>query len=241
VLRAALTCAIEEQIIRSNPAAVIRLSSRDEQRRKRRKRYSWTVDEARRFLESARRDSDVLYAAYVLVLVLGRGEVLGLTWDRINLDVAELYVDEQLQRSRHQLVRRQTKTDSSDAPLPLPEMCVTALKLHRQQQDADRERAGKAWIETGLVLTTRHGTPIEPRNFNRSFDRRVGRVGVPKITVHGTRKTCGSLLAMLEVHPRVAMQILRHSKIAVTMEIYTEIPSAATRDALKKLGQQLGE
>jgi hypothetical protein len=36
------------------------------------------------------------------------------------------------------------------------------------------------------------------------------------------------------------MQILRHSKIAVTMEIYTEVPSAATRDALKKLGQWLG-
>jgi hypothetical protein len=44
------------------------------------------------------------------------------------------------------------------------------------------------------------------------------------ITVHGTRKTCGSLLAALDVHPRVAMQILRHSKIAVTMEIYTEVP-----------------
>jgi hypothetical protein len=42
------------------------------------------------------------------------------------------------------------------------------------------------------------------------------------------------------VHPRVAMQILRHSKIAVAMEIYTEIPSAATREALKKLGEWLG-
>ena len=57
--------------------------------------------------------------------------------------------------------------------------------------------------------------------------------------MHGTRKTCGSLLAALDVHPRVAMQILRHSKIAVTMEIYTEVPSAATRDALRKLGQWL--
>jgi hypothetical protein len=53
-------------------------------------------------------------------------------------------------------------------------------------------------------------------------------------------KTCGSLLAALDVHPRVAMQILRHSKIAVTMEIYTEVPAAATRDALRKLGQWLG-
>jgi integrase len=59
--------------------------------------------------------------------------------------------------------------------------------------------------------------------------------------VHGARKTCGSLLATLDVHPRVAMQILRHSKIALTMEIYTEIPSAATRDAPVKLGQWLGE
>jgi integrase len=59
------------------------------------------------------------------------------------------------------------------------------------------------------------------------------------IPVHGTRKTCGSLLAALDVHPRVAMQIVRHSKIAVTMEIYTEVPSAATREALGKLGQWL--
>lgn len=184
----------------------------------------------------------MLYTAYVLVLVLGlrRGEVLGLTWDRIDLNMGELYVDEQLQRARHQLVRRQTKTDSSDAPLPLPELCVTALKLRKQQQDADREHTAKAWIDTGLVFTTRHGTPIEPRNFNRSFDRRIGKANVPKITVHGTRKTCGSLLATLEVHPRVAMQILRHSKIALTMEIYTEVPSADTRAALKKLGQRLG-
>ena len=58
--------------------------------------------------------------------------------------------------------------------------------------------------------------------------------------MHGTRKTCGSLLAALDVHPRVAMQILRHSKIAVTMEIFTEVPSTATREALRKLGQWLG-
>jgi integrase len=172
-------------------------------------------------------------------LGLRRGEVLGLTWDRINLNAGELYVDEQLQRVHHQLVRRQTKTESSDAPLPLPELCVTALKLRREEQDADRHRAGKNWIGTGLVFTTRHGTPIEPRNFNRSFDRRIIRAKVSKITVHGTRKTCGSLLAALDVHPRVAMQILRHSKIAVTMEIYTEVPSAATRDALRKLSQWL--
>jgi integrase len=238
VLRAALTCAVEEQAIARNPAAVIRLTSRREPKRKRR---SWTVDEARRFLESARRDNNPLYAAYVLILVLGlrKGELLGLTWDLVNLDAGELYVGEQLQRVGPQLLRRETKTDTSEAPLPLPDLCVTALKLRKQYQDADRDRADGAWTDTGLVFTTRHGTPIEPRNFNRSFDRRITTAKVPRITVHDARRTCGSLLATLDVHPRVAMQILRHSKIAVTMEIYTEVPSAATRAALKKLGRWL--
>lgn len=78
-----------------------------------------------------------------------------------------------------------------------------------------------------------------PRNFNRSFTRCIAAAKVPTITVHGTRKTCGSLLAALDVHPRFAMQILQHSKIAVTIEAYTEVPSAATREALEKLGQWL--
>ena len=57
--------------------------------------------------------------------------------------------------------------------------------------------------------------------------------------MHGTRKTCATLLAALDVHPRVAMRILRYSKIAVTMEIYTEAPSEATCEALRKLSERL--
>jgi integrase len=238
-LRAALTCAVEDEIISRNPVTAIKLSNRRVSRR--RKRQAWTVDDARWFLESTWHAGESLYAAFVLILILGlrKGEVLGLTWELVDLDAAELYVGEQLQRVGHRLIRREVKTETSEAPLPLPGLCVTALKVRKRQQDTDRARAGQTWVDTGLVFTTRHGTPIEPRNFNRSFARCIAAAKVPVITVHGTRKTCGSLLAALDVHPRVAMQILRHSKIAVTMEIYTEVPSVATREALGKLGQWL--
>ena len=184
---------------------------------------------------------EALYAAFVLVLVLGlrKGEVLGLGWEQVDLDGAELYVGEQLQRVGRRLIRREVETQASEAPLPLPPVCVTALRIRKGQQDADREAAGDGWVETGLAFTTRHGTPIEPRNFSRSFDRCIKAARVRRITVHGTRKTCASLLAALDVHPRVAMRILRHSKIAVTMEVYTEVPSEATRDALHRLGDVL--
>ena len=235
--RSALSNAVREEMIPKNVASLVRVSKP----RKSRKVKPWTVEEAQQFLASAREADDSLYAAFVLILVLGlrRGEVLGLTWELVDLDQAELFVGEQLQRVNHKILRRETKTEASEAPLPLPVICVAALKLRKNQQDAARRAHSGRWTDTGLVFTTRYGTPIEPRNFNRSFDYRIARAAVRRINVHGTRKTCGTLLAALDVHPRVAMQILRHSRIAVTMEIYTEATSEATRDALKRLGDEL--
>ena len=85
------------------------------------------------------------------MLGLRKGEVLGLGWDEVDLDEGELRVDWQLQRIRERLVRRRTKTETSDATLPLPDICVTA----REQRDAQflaTVAAGTAWHDTGLVL-----------------------------------------------------------------------------------------
>jgi integrase len=123
--------------------------------------------------------------------------------------------------------------------LPLPDICLTALKLRAERQVADKNRAADAWQDPELVFTSTYGTPYEPRNFNRQFANRCRRAGVRYIRVHDTLRTCASLLAAPDVHPRVAMRILRHSKIAMTMGIYSEVPTAKTRSALKRLGRQL--
>ncbi|MBB5479982.1 hypothetical protein HNR20_004487 [Micromonospora parathelypteridis] len=36
------------------------------------------------------------------------------------------------------------------------------------------------------------------------------------------------------------MQVLRHARFSITMEIYTQVSSKATREALKRLGDSLG-
>ncbi len=191
-LRAALNHAIREELISRNVAELVKLPKA---RKKLRRRSSWTVDEARKFLESSRNDDDPLYPLWVLILVLGlrKGEALGLVWP-----------------------------DDDGDWLSSDEKCICG-ETHT------------------LVLMTRNGRPIEPRNINRSFDIRCARAGVRRITIHDTRRTCGSLLATLEVHPRVAMQILRHSRIALTMEIYTLVPDEVTRAALKRLGDELSQ
>ncbi|MEU4513633.1 tyrosine-type recombinase/integrase [Nonomuraea wenchangensis] len=118
-------------------------------------------------------------------------------------------------------------------------LCVSALKQRREWQDEAREKAGDKWKDSDLVFTTRYSTPIEPRNLNRAFEAHCKNAGVPRIRVHDTRHTCASLLAALDVHPRVAMRILRHSQTSVTMNVYTQIPSPETRKALDRLNASL--
>lgn len=57
--------------------------------------------------------------------------------------------------------------------------------------------------------------------------------------MHDARRTCATLLVDLDVHPRVIMQVLRHAEVSVTMEIYSQASSDATRDALKRLSESL--
>ncbi|GGU47233.1 site-specific integrase [Lentzea flava] len=237
-LRSALNHAIREELITRNVAELVTLP-----KVRKRKRTAWTSDEARRFLESARDARDPMYAGYVLALVLGlrKGEILGLTWGALDFDHGELAVTHQLQRASKQLLHRETKTDASDDTLPLPSIVVAALEQRRRQQLADRKEADTAWHKSDLVFTTKFGLPIDPRNFNRSWDNRVARSGVRKITVHDGRRSCGTLLVDLDVHPRVIMAILRHAEFSVTMEIYAQASSQKTRDALKRLGESLDQ
>ncbi|MEV7983445.1 site-specific integrase [Streptomyces sp. NPDC086519] len=237
-LRAALTHAVTEEEISKNVASLVKVP-----KPRRRRIRPWSVVEAGSFLADSLAREDPLFAAWVLVLCLGlrRGEVLGLTWKSIDFETGELYVDHQIQRAGRQILHRETKTEESDDFLPLPEFCLRALRMRRAQQTGDRKAAGDLWQDTrGLSFTTKYGTPIEPGNLTRMFALRARRAGLRVIPLRNTRHTCSSLLVALKVHPKVAQRILRHSQIAMTMEVYAEASEEEVRAALGKLSEAMG-
>jgi integrase len=200
------------------------------------------VVEASQFLADGAARDDHLFAAWMLVLCLGlrRGEVLGLTWQSVDFDAGEIYVDHQIQRASREILHRETKTEDSDDFLPLPDVCRTALVMRRAQQHADRKAAGDLWQDRhGLIFTTKYGTPIEPGNLTRMFALRARRAGIRVIPLRNTRHTCSSLLVALKVHPKVAQRILRHSQIAMTMEVYAEASEDQVRAAVRKLSEAM--
>ncbi|GGS45899.1 tyrosine-type recombinase/integrase [Streptomyces cinerochromogenes] len=114
------------------------------------------------------------------------------------------------------------------------------MRRHRARQDAERAGAGERWRDTGLVFTTRLGTAIEPRNLNRHFSPIRERLGLD-VRFHDLRHTCVTLLLGLGSPPHLVRDIVGHSALDVTMNIYAHADMTEKRAALGRLGDLLAE
>jgi integrase len=176
----------------------------------------------------------------VLLLPYGlrRGEVLGLSWPDVDFDQDVIHVRQQLIRAGHQLQLGPVKTAAGRRKLPLLGIARDVLLV--EQTDMASKPSGNSWARHELVFTTRTGSAIEPRNLARSFERICRQATLRPIRLHDLRHTTATLHKQLGVPPRDAMEIPGHSRIAVTMEIYTAGDDSSRRDAMTKLNGLFG-
>ncbi|KUN44886.1 integrase [Streptomyces olivochromogenes] len=233
VLRTALTAACRDELISRNVVQLVPAP-----RVEPRELHPWSLDETLTFLEAAR--TDPLYPAFVLAVALGlrRGEILGLQWRDVDLDRRTLTVRTTLNRGGKELYLDTTKNRRARV-IPIPLMCVAPLRWQRLRQAARRDAIGADWHDSDHVFTTRSGRPIEPRNLYRSFLRIAASAGLPQVRLHDTRHGCASLLFAAGVAPRTVMEILGHSQIAVTMNVYTHVSDDNRREAMGHMDRLL--
>jgi Phage integrase family len=93
---------------------------------------------------------------------------------------------------------------------------VAALREHRAGQAKERLAAGSCWTDSGLVFTSRVGTPLEPDNLRRSWYE-VRKVLDEPLRLHDLRHTCVTLLLEAGVAPHIVQEIAGHSALEVTM------------------------
>ena len=172
------------------------------------------------------------------MLGLRRSEALGLHWSDVDLDKGTLRISRGLQRAGGELRELPTKTPRSRRTVPLPPFVVQALRAHREGQAAERERAWH-WEDTPYVFTSTVGTPIEPRTLTRTFHALCERHGLRRVRLHDLRRSCVSLLLAVGVSPRVVMEIVGHSAIEMTMNVYGHVSLDNQRAALDLLNAQL--
>ena len=194
-----------------------------------------SVDEAKQFLGATQGHRLEALFSVVLAIGLRRGEALGLRWNDLDLETGILTVNHQLQRVGGGLELSEPKTPQARRTISLPSLAVEALRSHRVRQLEQRFLAQDRWVETGHVFSTALGTPLDPRQANRELDRMLDRAGLPRMRFHDLRHTCASLLLAQNVHPRAVMEILGHSRIALTMDTYSHVMPAIKREAADQM------
>lgn len=235
-LRTMLAEAVRDELVERNVAAIVRgpRIERDEVQ-------PWSLEEASIFLATAADHRLSALFAVGLAVGLRKGELLALSWRDVDSATGTLRVRQTVQRLRGEgLVFGPPKSSRSKRTIPLPDTSLRALLAHRDRQGAERAAAGDVWQESGLVFTTGIGTVIEPRNLSRTFDQLVVVSGVRRIKFHDLRHTCASLLLAQHVPPRVVMEVLGHSQLSITMDLYSHVMPSALRDAAAAMDRALG-
>jgi integrase len=235
VLRNALNRAVKWNLIVRNPVVLT-----DPPRQERRRVVPLGPGEARIALEAAK--GHRLEALFTVALFLGlrQGEILGLRWADVDLEAGTLEVTQALQRVDGSLILKAPKTEKSRRRLTLPATVVAALRAHRDRQAFERQAVGKHWKESGLVFTTTIGTPIDPRNALRIWQKLLADAGLPRRTFHVTRHTAVSVLIGEGVPLKVIQEILGHSVLSTTADVYGHLFPQAFTEAAEAMERALG-
>ena len=238
VLRTALADAMKWGLVERNVAALV-----DPPRREHLERSIPSPEQAHAMLAAMAGWRLEGIVSVALALGLRLGEALGLRWDDIDLDSATLTVARTLQYYRGDFELSAPKTARSQRTLALPAGAVAALRAHRVRQLAERVQAGPEW--TGerwgdLVFTTPTGGPLIGAHVTRDYQLRLKRAGLPTYRFHDLRHAAASLLLAQGVPPRTVMEILGHSTVALTMELYGHSFLGEQRAAAGKMDTALG-
>jgi integrase len=207
-----------------------------------------SVEQIHLLLEAARGHPQE--ALFVLALHTGmrRGELLGLKWQDISFTEGTLQVRRILNRVPTKMVKEggqryietEPKTKKSRRNIFLTESALDALKQHQDRQLDAKLKAGAAWENHDYVFCTPLGKHLTPgHDALVQLKKLLVKAGLPAIRFHDLRHSSASLLLSLGVHPKVVQELLGHTQISMTMDIYSHALPTMQKEAMEKLNRKL--
>ena len=189
-----------------------------------------------------------LEALFVLALATGmrKGELMALKWQDINFSTGNLQVRRILTHMPAKLggkggyVEAEPKTERSRRSIAIAPLALEKLKEHRVRQLEARLKAGPLWRENDLVFCSQVGGHLHTsRDVFVQFKRLLKKAGLPDIRFHDLRHSSATLLLGLGIHPKVVQEMLGHSQIGMTMDIYSHVMPTMQVEAVSKLNAVL--
>lgn len=196
---------------------------------------TWTVDEVNRFLNLIKNRS--IEIPYFLAIFTGmrRGEVLGLKWDDVDFENKKIRIKRSLCFVSGQgLIFKEPKTQKSKRQISISQHVVNVLKKHKQKQEFQKEKLWRQYEDNNLIVCTDDGKPLDPRNLLRQFYRLIEEANVPRISFHDLRHTHATILMQQGENPKVVSERLGHSRVGITLDLYSHVSDDLQEQAAEK-------
>jgi integrase len=187
-------------------------------------------------------------ALFTLAMATGmrRGEPLGLKCQDINVEAGLLQVRRVLSRvptnmpgREHVYVEAEPKTQKSRRSVMIAPFALEALKKHRVSQLEAKLKAGEFWQEYDYVFCTLTGKHLGPNHVVEEFKKILTRARLPDIRFHVLRHSAATLLLSIGIHPKVVQELLGHTQISMTMDVYSHVLPGMQQDAMRQLDAAL--
>ena len=235
-LSSALGRAMRKELIFRNVARLVDLPEYSPK-----EKQLWALEETKKFMDTAK--THPWYFGYLLILTYGmrRGEALGLRWSDIDFKHDTFRVRQQIQNLDEKLQALPVKTKDSQRDLPLTPH-IKALLLGKAQAmgiDLSRNAPDFTFSTENLILKSKAGTPVAPRNFNRTLDMLIQKAGVPRITPHAGRHMGATFNKDIGTPLKDVQQILGHAHSDVTQKIYQHGSFDKQKQALTAIDELL--
>jgi integrase len=172
-----------------------------------------------------------------LLTGLRQGEVLGLSWENVDLNTGEIRVVQQLQRQTNRgLVIKRLKTDIDSRTIILTKENVSELRKWKIEQSALKLQF-QSWGEHDLVFTNSVGKPLEPRRTAKMWADLLKRSGIEHIKLHGARHSFATWAIQNGIDVKVVSHYLGHKDLRTTLKIYQQI----TNEGLQETSLRISE
>ncbi len=229
VLNLALEYACDMEYIEENPCARVRRIKTEAK-----KIEAFTVDEQRAIEAEIARSGDKQLHGILLCLYSGVriGELLGLTWNDVDLERGVLKITKTVYREMNangewQLFVDTPKTKASDRVIPLPEYITQMLRQ-------DHETA-----QTPYVVENKKGERMPIRSYQYIFEKLTGRAGVRKLNFHALRHTFATRAIECGMDIKTVADIMGHQNASITLNRYAHCMLNHKIEMMQKLPRVL--
>lgn len=176
-----------------------------------------------------------------LLIVTGcrRGEIMGLKWDKVDLEGRRITIDRALLVGKDGTVYEETTKTGDVRYLILPVETVQLLREYRREQTELRLANGNRWQETGYLFTRDDGRPMNPDSVTGWLSDFAKKNGLPHINPHAFRHTAASVLIAAGTDIVTVSKQLGHSSVNTTGGFYSHMIEKAKAQASESIADVL--